>query len=324
MAAPLGHRLLLAWLLAWLGWFALAQSNQSLLIVGPSGADFAEVSETLKEELGSDFTTQYRRVEGYTSFERFEAHIQETKPDLIVLMDNPAIAHFRTYQQKHFNEMVPPAIAVMALFIDNNLQGIRNIAGIRYEVPAVTSFTNLRNLITKPVRRVGVIYRKSVATFIERQNAICQREKLSLIGYPLPDREDNLKRSLRQALQHLIVVEKVDALWVLNDSALLSLDAVRDVWVPKLRRFHKPVIVGVRPLIEDWEVGNFAVLPDHQGLGKQISELVYDMTSRDWDPTRNEIADPSSSFSILKLKFAERYLGLIREKVGQVDVVLRN
>ena len=323
MAAPLGRRLLTAWFLAWLGWCAFAQSRQTLLIVGPSGADFAEVSETLKEELGNDFTTQYRRVENYTSYERFEAHIQEIKPDLIVLMDNPALVHFRTYQQKHRNETVPPAIAVMALFIDNNIQGIRNIAGIRYEVPAVISFTNLRNLITKPVRRVGVIYRNSVSSFIERQNALCKQEQLTLIGYPLPDKDDNLKRSLRQALQQLILKDKVDALWVLNDSALLSLDAVRDVWVPKLRRFRKPVIVGVRPLIEDWEVGNFAVLPDHQGLGKQISELVYDMTSEDWDPSTNEVVDPSSAFSILKLKYAERYLGLIKEKVGQVDVVLR-
>jgi len=324
MAAPLGQKLLVAWLLAWLGLFALAQSNQTLLIVGPSGADFAEVSETLKEELGRDFITHYRRVENYTSFDRFEEHVRGIKPDLIVLMDNPAIGHYRTYQQKYANETMPPAIAVMALFIDNNIQGIKNISGIRYEVPAVASFTNLRNLITKPIRRVGVIYRSSVASFIERQNQLCKREQLTLVGYPLPDREDHFKRSLRKALQHLIMKEKVDALWVINDSALLSLDAVRDVWVPKLRRFRKPVIVGVRPLIEDWEVGNFAVLPDHQGLGKQISELVYDMTSQDWDPSINEVVDPSSAFSILKLKYAERYLGLIKEKVGQVDVVLRN
>ena len=216
------------------------------------------------------------------------------------------------------------ASPVMALFIENNLQSLTNVAGIRYEVPAVTSFTSLRNLIKKPVNRIGVIYRHSVAPFIERQNRLCQREKLTLIGYELPDRETNLKRSLRRALNHLILKEKVDALWVLNDSALLNLTAVRDVWVPKLRRFRKPVIVGVRPLIEDWELGNFAVLPDHQGLGKQVSELVYDMTSEDWQGENPIVIDPTSSFSILKVKYAERYLDLVKDRLGQVDVLLPN
>jgi hypothetical protein len=219
---------------------------------------------------------------------------------------------------------MPPAIAVMALFIDNNIETLQNVAGIRYEVPAVTSFTSLRNLIDKPVNRIGVIYRKSVSPFIERQQALCEREKLVLVGAEVPDRDENIKRSLRGALNKLILEDKVDALWVLNDSVLLNAVAVRDVWVPKLKRFRKPVIVGVRPLIEDWELGNFAVLPDHQGLGKQISELVYDMTDEGWDRSQALVIDPTSSFSILKVKFAERYLDLKKERLGQVDVLLRN
>lgn len=324
MATPLRCERLLAYFLALLGLFAFGQNPQKLLIVGPSGADFAEVSETLKEELGTDFTADYRRVESYTTYARFESYIQNLQPDLIVLMDNPSIALFKTYQQQHAGQSIPPAIAVMALFIDNNLQNMTGVAGIRYEVPAVTSFTSLRNLIKKPVNRIGVIYRKSVAPFIQRQQKLCEIEQLTLVGHELPDREDNIKKSLRNALNRLILEEKVDAMWILNDSVLLNLPAVRDVWIPKLRRFRKPVIVGVRPLIEDWELGNFAVLPDHQGLGKQISELVYDMTSGRWDGTQVLITDPTSSFSILKVKYAERYLGLKRERMGQVDVLLRN
>lgn len=324
MAAPLRCQSLFAWLLTLWGMMVFGQTQPDLLIVGPAGADFLEVSETVKEELGNDFQTHFKRVESQTSFARFEGYIQEIQPDLIVLMDNPAVTLFRQYQQKHQREQVPPAIAVMALFVENNLQDLTDVAGIRYEVPAVTSFTSLRNIINKPVNRIGVIYRRSVRTFIERQNRLCEREQLTLVGYELPDRETNFKRSLRRAINHLILEEKVDALWVLNDSALLSATAVRDVWVPKLRRFRKPIIVGVRPLIEDWELGNFAVLPDHQGLGKQVSELVYDMTADDWQGGPPVVIDPTSSFSILKVKFAERYLQLERKRLGQVDVLLPN
>lgn len=322
MAAPLRVTRMLWWFITVTGFLTFAQSQQKVLIVGPSGADFLEVSETLIEELGTDFMTVYRRVESHTSFERFEQHMQETKPDLVVLMDNPSVIQFKHYQEK-YGQAAPPAIAVMALFIENNLQNLQNVAGIRYEVPAVTSFTSLRNLIKKPVNRIGVIYRQSVEPFIERQKRLCQREQLELVGYPLPDREINFKRSLRRALNHLILKERVDALWILNDSALLNLVAVRDVWIPKLKRFRKPVIVGVRPLIEDWELGNFAVLPDHQGLGKQVSELVYDMTAEDWQGGEPLIIDPTSSFSILKVKYAERYLNLVRDRLGQVDVILQ-
>jgi hypothetical protein len=98
-------------------------------------------------------------------------------------------------------------------------------------VPGVSAFVNLRSVIERPVGRVGVVHRPSFRGFIERQRALAAgSDRRGLRRGPRRrDRRGGAPalRSLRQS--------GIDALWVLNDNALLRDGQVlEEAWRPEI------------------------------------------------------------------------------------------
>ncbi len=313
------------WALCLSYWPAQSAERFSLLILGPDSAGFQEVVNALPLELGSEFTITHRIVNERTSFERYMQYIEQIKPQVMVLMDNVSINYYRRYQHIHSQpEKQIPAVAAMALFMDQAIDGLNQVVGIRYEVPAVISLVNLRDLMEQPFTRVGVVYRAQTKPFFEQQKLTCSREQIELIGVEVPSQSDKMNKQLKNALSQLIKQDDVDALWILNDSALLTEHALTYVWLPRIRRFKGPVVVGVRPLVEKVPLGNFAVVPDHQGMGKQIANLIFEMVEGGFDFDGPKVFNPVSVETILNYRQARKQFSINSEKLGQVDLILSN
>lgn len=310
----------ISWLIAVSGWSA---EMHQLLVLGPESVGFSQVIDTLKQELATEFTIDHQVVNERMSYEQFEKLILRRQPKALVLMDNISINYYRLFQRLHPDpQQQIPAVAAMALFMDRAVEGLNDVTGIRYEVPAIISLVHLRDLVDRPIKKVGVIYRKQAEAFIQEQRLTCQLEQIELVGVSIPNQSESLNRDIRKALDRLNK-EDVDALWVLNDSVVLSPEALTYAWLPKIRRFHKPVVVGVMPLIDGIPLGGFAVLPDHEGIGLQISNLVFEILDRDFRPQESRVINPVSVKTILNLKQITKDVPLRTEKLGQVDTIIQ-
>jgi hypothetical protein len=160
----------------------------------------------------------------------------------------------------------PPAVVVMASFLEELKGELTNVSGVAYEVPGVTAFVHLRAVIAKPVTRVGVLHRPGFKHFIERQKALAEREQIALV--PVEVGADPTASEVREALRQLRAGPAVDALWILNDNALLR-DArfLESAWRSEIKALGLPVVVGVPSLVTAKAgFGTFAVLPDHEAL----------------------------------------------------------
>ncbi|MCB1042629.1 MAG: hypothetical protein KDC35_06810 [Acidobacteria bacterium] len=301
-------------------WFVLlpAFGTTPIMVLGPDGGGFDEVLKVIPEELGHDFEVSHRLVNERTGYDQFENYIKSSGPRVVVLMDNVSINYFRRFQTLNPDIKIP-AVACMALFMDQAVVGLNQVIGIRYEVPAVTSLVSLRDLIQQPVDRVGVIYREMSQEFFERQKDLCAREQIELIGVAIPNVNDDMSRAVRKAFDKL-KKSNLDALWVVNDSGLLSREALTYAWIPRIKRMKKPVVVGVRPLVEG--VGHFAVLPDHQGIGLQITNAIFEIVDNNFELTENHVVNPVAVRTVLNLN-QEGLFTVANEKLGQVDVVIQ-
>ncbi len=318
-------------LLLWAATLSLAAGMQQeperpvLLVMGPETSAFNETLESIREEVGEYFQVTYRTINKETLYERFELYVTTLDPKLLVLLDNPALLHYRHFQNKYQGvRATPPAIASMAVYIGEALEklSIKNIMGINYEVPLVSSVSSLRPLIGKPVERVGVLYRKKFSGFIETQRRYCRLEQIELVGFELDNHEKDFYKAIRKGLRHLIRAEKVDAVWVLNDRELLVGNLV-GAWQDRLKFFKKPVIVGVEPLIRKQNFGNFAVLPDHYSLGTQVAEISLEIMQNNWQIAQDgRLLEPRSSLKLLKVDFARKFLRLKEEALEEVDVLV--
>ena len=294
----------------------------TLLVAMPSSADFVAVRRTLVAEVNKNFNVSTLVVTRETSPADIAAAIDRVQPVCAVLMNNLTVNLFQAYEAAHKERPALPTVVVMVSFLDEVRGQLRRATGISYEVPGVTAFVNLRAILDKPLRRVGVVYRPVFKHFIKRQQVPAEREHISIVGRELP-REFSAE-DLRQALHGLTADDKVDALWMLNDNLLLR-DAqfLDETWRVELRAAKVPLVVGVPNLVDPSSpLGTLAVVPDHEALGLQTGNLIFDLAESGWRAEEHPIAMPLSVQTIVDLRQSRSLFQLRPDALGRIDKAL--
>ncbi len=288
-------------------------SGFRVLALGPENSFFTQVMARLEHE----FQIYYAIADASTAYESFEADIERIRPHVVVLLDNVILNHYREYQRRHPDRVpFPPIIAMMGVHIDASIKDL-NIMGINYQVPAVSSLVKLRDMIDIPIKKVGVLYPEGLESSFQQQHDWCSREKINLIGHKLSVKS---KDSIRKGLKKLIKQDKVDALWIFNDHLMLSPDMIV-FWKKRLRKFNKPIVVGLENLVRSG-VGNFAVVPDSQELSVQLEEIIFELEENGWRAEPGKAYDPISHITILNVSVARAHWKLNEEKLVEVDIRL--
>ncbi len=255
--------------------------KRKILVFMPSTTQTREVWTGLCDELGRDYQLVAARVESRRDVSTIAEAMARHHPSAVVLMNNPTVGAYSDYQHSQSGGDFPPAVIVMASFLDSQRTLVAKAIGIHYEVPLITVVTNLRKLVATPIDRIGVVRRRPMAEFVSTQAKLASRENIRLVEQEISyaPNASELKRALR------LVREQSHALWVLNDDKLLSPQLIAAAWLPAVsERPWIPTIVGAASLVSPGQgFGTFAVLPDHVALGVQASALLFELADSGWD-----------------------------------------
>jgi hypothetical protein len=300
-------------------------AQESLLVLRGPGTAFEEATKGLKEELGSEFSI-HEMIVGSVPADTILKRLARTPPSIVVLMDNRAIRLFQQYQSgQHDTAHLVPSVALMSAFVDQAIQNLRNTAAISYEVPVVTAAVDLRLAFGMKLTKIGIIHRPFLNEFIIQNAKYCTREGIALADAVVPNDPSQYKQNIEKSLKHLLSDEKVDALWVPNDNKLLESDIILSVWVPIINKFKKPVIVGVRVLVQpELKLGTFAVLPDHVALGTQAADLVRKAKKDNWTFPSKYTMPIVSVYKIVNLPQAMEFCHVHKESLNSVECILEN
>lgn len=291
----------------------------AILVLMPDSGSAQATLRGLRDELQEDYDLIARFVQASTTPEDIAQAVLQLKPRAFVLMNNPTVRLFRRYQQAFPNQVDAPAVALLTSFLRQSSQGIRNLTGIIYEVPLVTSLVNLRALLKEPLRRVGVVHRPSFRQFLEEQQELALEEGFRLVRTEVSGKGTS---SVRRAIDKLRTDDRVDAIWVLNDNVLLSRLMLLRAWLPSLRRNETPVVVNVGTLLSrKTAFGTFAVLPDHRALGGQAGALMSMVAERGWSTRNVQLEYPVSVEKVLDLDFARRHLEIEEAQLANIRVI---
>jgi hypothetical protein len=293
--------------------------KDTVLVLGPRIAAANEVVNGLTDELADHYQIVERTVTAETSAETLAQIIRELEPRALVLLDNPTVRRYRAFQAAQPpGTPFPPAVVLMAAFLEQASAGLQNATGISYEVPAVTGFVNLRSLLGRPLRKIGVLYRRGFEGFVARQGELAAAEGFTLAERTL-DEGDRLK-AVKRGLRRLLDYDHVDAIWVLNDSALLCPELLARAWLPVLRHGHVPVMVGVPSLVSaKLAFGTFAVLPDHRALGRQAAGLIDNLAEANWAVGAHRPLLPVAVEKVLDVGMARTLAPIREEKLREID-----
>jgi len=271
-----------------------------VLIAMPSSSEFVDVRRTLVAEIRKNFNVSTYVVAPSTSSKDFGDVLAKVAPKCVVVMNNGTVNLLREVQHARASALT-------------------NATGIAYEVPGVTAFINLRSISRAPLKRVGVVYRPLFRSFIERQERLAAREQIELVKTELP--KDFSADQLRAALQGLLVDKHVDALWMLNDNGLIrSREFLDQSWRAVLRDTRVPLIVGVPNLIDAQSpLGSIAVVPDHDALGLQTANLIFDLSSEGWQAQTHDVELPLSVKTVVDVKQVSGTVGLKDDALRHID-----
>lgn len=300
---------------------AMASSEDTVLVVRPSGATFEEARKGIAEALGEGWFLGDLVTTRSTTMTDLVERWRSLAPKAVVLMDNRSLSLYRE-ARAIVGDTTTPVVALMGVRIDIAVSDLRNAVGIGYEIPAVTAMSNLRSTLVHPPRRIGVVYRSSWDDFFRRQAGFCASEDFLLVGRAVPEGDDAAS-SLRKALFELLDVEKVDALWILNDNMFLTPRIIQSVWIPLTRRYRTVSVVGVESLVNPvLDFGSFAVLPDHYALGAQAAGILLDIQESSWKVDAPRTEEPLSVVKILNARQIRKRSAVKPERLGEIDKVL--
>jgi hypothetical protein len=290
-----------------------------ILLAMPPTADFQDVRRALITEVKKNFNVSTLPVTAGTTPADLGAAIARTSPACLVLMNNATVTLYHEYQEAHRDQKVPPAVVVMTLFLEEIRGTLRNATGIAYEVPGVTAFVNLRSVIRAPIRRVGVVYRPAFRSFIERQKTLAAREQIELVTAEVGKEVD--VQTLRAALHRLLVGEKADVLWLLNDNELIkNTQFLNETWRAEIAATKVPLVVGVPNLVNPrTPLGSFAVVPDHEALGLQTANLIFELAESGWRADEHDVELPISVKTVVDLKQLRDNVGLNEDALRHID-----
>ncbi len=303
---------------------AASFSKSKLLVIRTAGANFEEAKSGIAYDLEYDFDIVDMIIDKTTLVEEISAKMSSEAPAAVVLMNNRSISLFKKYQATMpEGTKAVPSVSLMGILVDDMIDGMQNAYGIEYEIPIVTSAVNLRTIMGKDkVKKVGIVHRANLGSFIEENRNYCKNEGISLETIEIGS--NNVEKDLQKALKTLVKEHSVDVIWVPVDNKLVNKNLLINVWIPFQKKNTMSIVVGVNTLVNPkFHFGTFAVLPDHVALGSQAASVIYDIMDNNWEVEDNGAAQPPLSvYTILNYPDNKAYFGLAKESLMGVDKIL--
>ncbi|MBN2527619.1 MAG: hypothetical protein JXR76_14595 [Deltaproteobacteria bacterium] len=273
--------------------------------------------KSLSGELAEEFNIRTLVTTQRTSAKDMGNLIRATTPVAVILVDNSTVKKYREYQKYHKSDNTP-AFIFMASFLKEIIGLVRNANGIAYEVPGVLSMVRARNVLNTEVAKIGVVHRKAFSDYVKSESSMMKVEKFKMVTAAVSDSPTIYE--LEAALDDLFNRKKVDALWILNDNALLKQELVADVWLPTLQNSPMPTIVNVPVLLNpEIEFGTLAVIPDSAALGVQAANMIFNAYDKEWELEENKVEMPLSVLTYIDRNLAQKNFGLRENAANFID-----
>ncbi|MCP4150966.1 MAG: hypothetical protein GY757_24680 [bacterium] len=302
--------------------------KDSLLIIYSGGRVFDHAVKGILDEIEDELMVQEMIIDRRFTVQQLAKSVSEKMkfyaPKVVILMDNNAIGAFKYYQDKlPAGAVIIPSISLMGVNVEDTIKELKNAYGISYDIPLYTALVHLRAIKSIRVKKTGIIHRNVLNDFVEKNRLYLKDEGIELCNIRLPNHGIDFKKVLRKKLKELLADEKVDSIWIPNDNVLLDSRIIEDVWIPLLKKYKVPVIVGLEYFVSPkLDFGTFAVLPDHIELGTQAAGIVFELKDNNWKFEVNKTEAPLSVLKIINFKQAAKRFKVTKEDVENIDKVL--
>ncbi len=302
----------------------------NLLVLAPISPNFLSAIEGLRSELGENYALDTLDLGSIKSSKKLGEGVRNSRAKAIVLMDNRSVVLAKELSKIDTTFAKLPKFVLMVLQADKALLGLPHVAGIRFEVPGYTVFTQFRNLSESKVTKVAVFHRKRFQESVLEEKRLLQKEKIVIQDYCLDCNDDKLKdQKLLDALQLAAdeaLKKGTDAFWMLPDNAIVNSKSLENFWIGSLKKKKKPIVVPLENLASlEMGMGIFSANPDYLQLGIQSAQQILQVLEEHESPDSIGLEPLISVQTVINLDVA-KIIGwkFNTEKLSNVNKVLQS
>ncbi len=301
-----------------------------LLAIMPNAEPFQQALEGLQSDLGDNYEVRRFNADLPKAADSLRQIISTFDPKGLVLMDSKAIGLVKEVQKESVQYQLLPKFVLMTLKVEDAIHDLKNAAGIKFEVPAYTIFTNLHIVSKKDFNKVGVFYRESFTGFFEESKKFLAKEKINLVGECLDCGLNGkitpvaINGGLRTGMVRL-ASQKVDVIWMLADNVLVNDGTLKGFWLTQFKNYGLPLVVPLPNLASlDLNLGMFGVWPDYRQLGMQAAQQVIQVFESGETTGSLGLETLVGVQMVLNLEMAKRVKWEINEeKLNRISVKLK-
>lgn len=250
-----------------------AFAKDKIFVARKGNKNFKVVLDELQKELTDYDFIDYvlGNDEDYTKFEK---KVRSSDAKLMVLMDNASVTLGKQFFINNKKSSVKAGVALMALNLPAAIDGNQHLAGIAFESPAYTMVTSFKQVTTKPVKNVLVLYRKSVFENLiqeSKEQLALEKIKLHAVDVEAGGVEETLKKYLFEEINK----GSYDVVWVLLDSALLKAEYFKGIWIKASTKTKIPFISGTELFaMPKLDFCTFVITPELKDMAGQAAQII--------------------------------------------------
>ena len=252
-----------------------------LAVLMPEGDKFNETYQGLFEELEEEYEISKVMLNSEKPEENI-TELEKINPVGIVLMENKSLKVARKFQKESKILKSKPIFPVMALQLEQSIEGLNNVTGIKFEIPAYTIFSNVKYISKKKFKYVLTFYRSSFQPLIDQSKKMLAKENLVLNAICVDCEGEamdpkKLSKRLKKAFKKADKDDEADIVWVLADNVLLKA-SLAGFWAPKVFKKKVPYVAPLEAWVKgDTYGGMIAFNPDYRNLGSQLADKVREI-----------------------------------------------
>lgn len=301
---------------------SLFAAKSKALVLFPDVELIRDVAKETATALQEEFIVKTKTAKLDVSQEDFNKLINEDKPNVLVVFDNPFLRRALEFNERAEKKL--PIISLMALSLKEALKGKKDATGVAYETPPFLLLSTFNEILEKRVKSVGVIYRETkFKSYIQEAEQQLNYAKIKLIKIPIKEslESENIEIADIEKAFNLALEKKIESLWIVTDNAIIN-QKTKGLLTSFSHKFRKPILCGVKKLAsKDFNLCSYSISPSEEAIVSQSAAQAFSIIDDRLKAHDINIEYLESVKKYLNIEKLESFgVNVAKEKLGDVKI----
>jgi len=291
---------------------SFASGTKRIVIIRQTSPQFETSAKTLIKELGTRYSIKEIVLKKSHAYTELRNALDTNKFSLSITLGDRSLRLIKQYKKDSKSRLIN--IALMGLDLKKKLSNETDMAGINFEVPALSIYLSFKNTYQIKPKKIYVFFRASKdKEKIVEQAYYMKKVGIELVAINLEESGvtvNAINKKLKLELNKLNKKKKKQFVWVILDSYILNSKSFNSIWLPAASKNKITFISGLKHLAKpELKFCAFALTPELKDMSLQAVQMIDGIIEQGLSPKEIGVEQLISTKQYINLK-KSKVLGL--------------